>query len=255
MRFPFSARLGAYFALFGILCQLYYLHWLSGSNYSYLKPFIPLPILMFISYGAVLFIRPTIAQFWERDDLFERATRRGFIASAAGPWNVSKEKSGARIQKSESRSNVPNFEFRFSNFIRVSPLRRSVPPELYRLKPATLAFCYALPLTLMVATFVLGRGYGRSWVATHTFGLRVYVAGPSGFAAPGFERREDQLRVKVTYVPEWFMGSKQIGEQEALRIRKMPERRWRGTLESRYHRQWFLNSTPMTREEVQKALR
>ncbi|MBZ5542729.1 MAG: hypothetical protein LAO07_03505, partial [Acidobacteriia bacterium] len=145
-------------------------------------------IALLIAYGVALFIRPSVAQFWERDDLFERATRRGFIASASGTWEAAPGDSFTRIS---------------------SRLRRQVPPKLYCLRLSTLALFLVYLLIILVTTFMLAEGYGRSWRANRMMGLRVYVAGPSGMMLPDLERGQERLLVKVTSEPE--QGSAEFG--------------------------------------------
>jgi hypothetical protein len=233
MKSPFSARLGAYLVVFGLLCDLVIAR-VDRLQYAYREPLVPLPVAMLLAYGLVLFIRPSIAQLWEHDDLFDRATRRGFIARASGPWEATPGDISGRIS---------------------SRLRRHVPPDPYCLKLSTVGLLYALPLAILVAAFMLGEGYGRSWRASHIFGLRVYVAGPSGMAQPWVERSYEKLVVKVTSEPDWFMGNKQIPDAEGRRIRRMPERFWRGRLSAIYHWRWYLNSKTMTQVEIQHALK
>lgn len=233
MKFPFSARLGAYLAVFGVLCELI-ISRLERHDYPYREPFVSLSIVMLVAYGVTLFIRPSVAQFWERDDLFERATRRGFIARASGPWEAASGDSVTRI---------------------FSRLRRQVPPEHYCLRLSTLGLLLANALFILVATIMLGEAYARSWRASRIVGLRVYVAGPSGMMLPGLERGQERLLVKVTSEPEWFMDSKRIPEEEGRRIRRMPARFWRGRLRTIDHWKWYLNSKPMTQQNLQQTLR
>lgn len=231
MKFPFSARLGAYLAIFGLLCELG-ISWIDRVDHSYRDPFVYLFLGLPIAYGAVLIIRPSIAQFWERNDLFERATRAGFISSATRQLNA---EAGGFF------GHLP------------SKLRRQVPPERHRLKLPVFAVLYSTVLifvipfmaTWVMATLLPGPGIG----------LRAYVAGPSGMVQPWMEPAYEKLVVKVKFQQQWFLGSNRITEAEADRLWRMLEDPRRHEVRTFDRLTWYLNLKPMTEAAMQGVLK
>lgn len=233
MKLLFSARLGAYLAVFGVLGELV-ISWEERADHSYREPFVHFPIAMPVAYGILLLLRHWMAQFWERDDLFKRATQPAIISSAS-----------VRLE-----AGLGDALRRFSPRV-----RRHLPPNRYCLKLPALGLLYTYVLIIPFAALMLSEGYISSWRASQIVGLRAYVAGPSGWVQPWAEPAYEKLIVKVTFQPEWFLGSKRITEAEANRIWRKPVRSERCEVKVASRLRWYLNSKPMAMAALQRALK